>query len=149
MKKALTVCLLAAALAAVGCPNPIDWQNYTSPDGHYSVLMPGTPKSQSQQTAGFTVHSDAVELSNSAYVVSYADLPRGAPFDLDGPVKGAVNGMKAELVQSKEITMEGKPGREFTFKGPGKATGVGQRFRKGRPLLPTPRGRHERGRFAG
>ena len=130
MKRAVAGCVLALLAVTAGCQKPIEWQNYTSKEGNYSAQMPGTPKSQSQQEAGLTVHADTVELSNGAYAVSYTDLPKGAPFDLDGAVKGVVSGMKGELVQSKEITLEGKPGREFTFKIPGKGAGAARLFVK-------------------
>ncbi len=115
MKRVLTICLVAT-LAAVGCAKPIQWQTFTSKDGRYSIQMPGTPTSQSQQVKGLTMHVDKVELGDSAYAVSYIDAAAGVKPDLDGAVKGSVNGAKGELIQSKEITIEGKPGREFSFK---------------------------------
>ena len=90
--------------------------------------MPGTPTSQTRNQTGLTTHADTVDVGNCGYVVTYADVPPGPPRDLDNVEKGVVNAANGELIQSKTMTIEGKPGLEFSFKFPGKGTGAERVF---------------------
>jgi hypothetical protein len=104
-------------------PTPTEWQTFTSKNGHFAVLMPGTPKSDvdSVETLIGTVdlHSFMVETDEFAYFVAYGDFPptfvQGADTDamLDGAREGALADVRGTLVSERRISVQGFPGREL------------------------------------
>jgi hypothetical protein len=117
----LLLLLLAALLACKGK----SWQEFTSQEGGFSVLLPGQPKVERQTTEtavgplAFTMHTVELSFGSVAYIASYNDYPPSLIADgdknaiLDGVVEGAL-GSKANLKKSDPISIDGHPGREFT-----------------------------------
>lgn len=113
-------------------PDPLaGWIEYSSPDGSFSVRLPEEPQVEEQ-----TVPSDAgdiqvvmvmVENSDRALLLSHnefpaviADLIAGGDDAtiqslLDSGRDGAIANVSGTLQDEQQITMEGMPGREFTF----------------------------------
>lgn len=101
-------------------------KEFTGPDGHFSVMMPGIPMYESQDIplqggAKAQMNEWYVELDNNniSYMLMYNDYPanfaNGAPADLlikfrDGALKDKT------LVSDAPITLDGVPGRAFTTK---------------------------------
>jgi hypothetical protein len=102
----------------------IEWKEFSSPEGTFSILMPGQP-AQSNQTvktaAGdMELHQYMVELRSGAYGVIYSDLPPlflqqpdAARRLLDGGRDGAVSQVKGKLVSEDIIHIGLNPGREL------------------------------------
>jgi serine/threonine-protein kinase len=110
---------------------PQAWEEYSSQEGNFSALMPGTPqyKKQPIQTAAGAIdmHMFSREFGNSsAYIIMYADYPQSVtsvPADklLDGARDGAVGNSKGKLVQESGLILDGgHPGRELTVDMDGK-----------------------------
>lgn len=101
--------------------NPQAWKEYSSTEGGFSILFPGTPSESSQLVEAapgvqfkLSIHS----LKTLAeYGVMYADypIPVGDPAVarrvLDNGAKGAVASVNSELLELKEIALDGHPGR--------------------------------------
>ncbi len=118
---ALIFVLLFALLACKGTK----WTEFTSKEGGFAVLLPGTPKVERKTTPSavgplaFTMHTVELGFGSVAYIASYNDYPPSLIADsdpntiLDGVVEGAM-GSKQNLKHSEAITLDGHPGREFT-----------------------------------
>jgi hypothetical protein len=120
-RPASIVFLIAALLACKGS----SWKEFTSQEGGFSVLLPGTPKVERRTTESavgplaFTMHTVELGLGSVAYIMSYNDYPPSLIADsdqnaiLDGVVEGAI-GSKANIKHNQPITIDGHPGREFS-----------------------------------
>lgn len=114
----------SAAASQGGASLPTGWITFTSPDGSFSIGLPGQPTASSQTatTAAGPIEIRLFEFAladqTTAFVVSYNDYPAGALGEpqgtLDGAVQGAITNSKATLVQSHAIDLGGVPGRDYT-----------------------------------
>jgi hypothetical protein len=117
----VVVLLLFAGVASADAP---PMQTFTAADGRFSVLLPGTPKQESQTIdlkggGTTTLYQFWVELENNnvTYMVMYndytGDYANGAPQTTLATTRdGAVNGKT--LTSDVEINLNGVPGRAFT-----------------------------------
>lgn len=96
------------------------WKEFSSLDGRFSILFPGTPKDSAQtiETPSAQFNLQIYNLDTFAkYSVMYADYPipvndpEIAQRVLDYGAKNAVASIKSELLEIKEITLDGFPGR--------------------------------------
>jgi hypothetical protein len=101
-----------------------DWQTFTSEEGRFSILMPGTPKeaTQTSETANgtFTVHAFTASDPNRGpeYTASYLKYPtsvEGSDFSqmLAAALKGVVGANT--LVDQKTGTVQGVPSIEGEY----------------------------------
>ena len=76
-----TVLALAAALALAACYAELDWREFTSPEGRFTVMLPSKPARESRELvlAGSptTMHMVSAHATEMAFGVGYADLPPG------------------------------------------------------------------------
>ncbi|MBC8029532.1 MAG: hypothetical protein H7Z16_05420 [Pyrinomonadaceae bacterium] len=97
------------------------WKEYSSVEGGFSILFPGTPSQETQVIEAapgvrFTLHIHKLTTLAECSVM-YADYPISvsdpavAKSVLDNGAKGAVAAVNAELLELKEITLYGHPGR--------------------------------------
>ena len=108
-----------------------NWKEYSSVEGGFSVLFPGTPTLHTQEieaAPGVQFELRIHKVSNFAeYSVMYADYPIAvgdpgvAKEVLDRGAEGAVAAVNAELLELKEISVEGNPGRYLKERMPGGA----------------------------
>jgi hypothetical protein len=113
-----------------GRPPAAAWQEFSSPEGSFAVLMPGVPayeKKSSATAAGpIDMHLFTSEPGlNAAYIVLYSDYPvmvLNVPAQqvLDGGRDGAVANSKGRLVSEQHLSLDGFPGRAFTVDVQGK-----------------------------
>jgi len=111
------------SLFSKATPTPTEWQPFTSRNGHFTIMMPGTPASsvESVNTAIGVVdlHSFTLETNEFAYFVAYGDFPpafvQNADTEamLDGARDGAVADVNGTLVSERRISVQGFPGREL------------------------------------
>jgi hypothetical protein len=130
------VLLLSSAVAGAGGAAPqasaaagqsaatAPMQLFTSPEGRFSVMMPGTPVKSSEQaklsdSTSIAIYEFSISLAsdNISYLVMYNDYPAG--YAEDGPQAvlartrdGAVK--NKTLNSDLEISLNGIPGRAFT-----------------------------------
>jgi serine/threonine-protein kinase len=108
---------------------PAAWQEFSSAEGSFAVLMPGTPsyEKQSNGTAlgPIDMHMFTLNIKrDAAYVIMYSDYPeivtRANPDDLlDGGRNGALASSKGKLVSEQNMSLDGFPGREIVIEVPG------------------------------
>jgi hypothetical protein len=113
-------------------PDPLaGWIEYSAPDGSFSVRLPKEPEIEEQ-----TVPSDAGDIQVVMYLVdsgdralllghnefpdAIAEMIAGGDQAfiqtlLDGGRDGAVANVSGTLRSESQITVDGMPGREFTF----------------------------------
>ncbi len=124
MSKRIVCLLLLALLLLSGCDEAEkEWATFEPDDGAFSILFPGKPEEQTESVS--TAIGDIetqffiAEQKDRAYSVNYADYPReiiivsDAEAMLDGAGMGAVSNVDGELLDEKEITLDGYPGREI------------------------------------
>ena len=101
--------------------SPQAWKEYSSVEGGFSILFPGNPSQETQvveAAPGVQFNLRIHKLKALAeYSVMYADYPipvsdpAVAKNVLDNGAKGAVASVNSELLELKEITLYGHPGR--------------------------------------
>lgn len=143
MKHTVLLPWLAAALVTIGY-SPVQssqasppvllaqsiWKQYTSTEGRFTVLMPGTPKTERQtqntQLGPINIQAFAVarQQESVAYIVAYSDFPNNFVQKaniqklLDGARDGALRAAQGKLLSQRNISLNGYPGREFEFVNP-------------------------------
>lgn len=113
------------------------WQEFTSQEGRYAVLIPGTPEEQ-ELTAetGLRAKVARAETEGMTYMVIFSDLPQESlqlgeeeffkQFQENVVAKvESDSGAKLEKSEAVPITLDGNPGRELTLE----AKGQGSRMR--------------------
>lgn len=115
MKKLLI--LVGVCLVVSGC-GTVNWKDFNSPEGKFSVQMPGDAKKQTQTLpgTGITMTMHLVELKNGAYGVAYADFPPGTPVDYQGAIRGIANTNGGTVTKESDWTIEGVTGKEVEMK---------------------------------
>lgn len=126
MKPKRAACVFLVAL--IGCQQTT-WEKFSSSEGAFSALMPGTPTQQVRTAKTSSGLVDAymflVERRDVAYVVAYSDYPNpmiqaGTPkLILDGARDGAVANVQGKLVRESVISLDGHQGRELQIESPG------------------------------
>jgi len=111
-------------------PAPAAWQEFSSTEGSFAVLLPGTPSYEKQNSSTavgpIDMHLFSLDLAkDAAFMIMYSDYPdviAQAPADkvLDGGRDGALANTKGRLVAEESMSLDGFPGREFTIDIPGK-----------------------------
>jgi hypothetical protein len=103
---------------APGGAAPLAWAPYTSAECGYTLPMPGTPKTSSDSvdtpSGKQTIYSATSDLGDRAAIVSCSDIPPYPSSDatLDGARDGAVAHTHGTLVASRNVTVDGFPGRD-------------------------------------
>jgi hypothetical protein len=115
----LSLSIVGALLA--GCGG--SWTEFSSTDGAFSVLMPGTPTEQTQTQdtdwGPIEVHMFTVEQGDVAYLVGYNVFPAAviqavSPAQLlDSARDGQVETVKGTLLSEEVITLDANPGRDL------------------------------------
>jgi hypothetical protein len=114
--------LLVMGILLAGC-GETTWSEFSSAEGAFSVLMPGTPTEQTQtqdtELGTIDVHSFTFEQNGVAYLVGYNIFPaavtEAATPDsmLDGARGGQVEAVKGTLMNEEEITLGAYLGRDL------------------------------------
>src|SRR5438093_1125700 len=87
MRRSIQGALAAAVLVLAGC-NKLDFKEFTSKEGKFSILMPGEPERKTTKIFNIDLVMYGIDVRNGAYAVGYADFPPGTPLSLDGAVQG-------------------------------------------------------------
>ena len=131
-KAQVTVAVVAAVLAYVLVSTypkwmPFRWQEFSSPEGRFAVLMPGVPEATTEvyRDRNIEMHMFTLDRGSSAFMASYFELgPTSTPPDviLDGARAGSIRKVEGALLSEEKLTLDGHPGREF------KSTARGNQF---------------------
>ncbi|MEG3848330.1 hypothetical protein QT971_19540 [Microcoleus sp. herbarium19] len=114
-----------------------EWQPFCSAMGQFAIDMPGTPKINSETfSTQFTAHTYRSVLKNKeTYLLQYFDLDfrlsnNNIKITLNNAVDFFVVASNAKLLQVRDISLGGYPGKEFEFQplSPTEPVGVGQVF---------------------
>lgn len=98
------------------------WVQFTSDAGRFSVLMPEIPKDQAETTQSehgpYTTHLFVVRDDVSVYLIGWVDYDPKFNFhrqsEMEANRDNFVKDIKATLVSSRLLTLDGYPALEFT-----------------------------------
>jgi len=99
------------------------WVRFTSEEGHFTVLMPEIPKDQPKTTVPtehgpYTTHLFIVRDTRNIYLIGWVDYDPSFNFnrqqELEANRDNFVKGLKAKLVDSRFLTLDGYQALEFT-----------------------------------
>ena len=98
------------------------WVKFTSPEGHFSVLMPEIPQDKSETVDSahgpYTTHLFIVKDTTSVYLIGWVDYDPSFNFnrqaELEANRDNFVKGISATLVSTRPSTFDGYSGLEFT-----------------------------------
>jgi hypothetical protein len=135
-KACLSLALVAlSSISSIGGTARADeWKEYSSPEGRFTVDLPGAPKQskEKRQTKFGSVDAQLVIYSGGKdifYGIAYLDYPESvvkahrADELLDGASDSAVKGVKGGRVEGQEkISLGGNPGRQVIIDAPGNLT---------------------------
>src|ERR1700687_5864200 len=105
MKRAsATALVLISAALLFGLQAQTDWIKYNSPEGRYSILLPGEPKLSTQE--GTTKEGQkfpqylaaSPDSSDALCMVGYFDVAAGLTFSFDNGRDGMVAAIKGTLI---------------------------------------------------
>jgi hypothetical protein len=123
----LTRLILGASLPLVLGADTGDWKPFTPKEGGFSILFPGTPaqeKQESKTPAGtVTVTYFVLEQGGITYVASYSVFPkesvnpRTQEKRLDNARNGAVASAKGKLERERKFHLHKYPAREVLIAG--------------------------------
>src|SRR5262249_457403 len=111
MRRLIQGTLAAVVLMLAGC-NKLNFKEFTSEEGKFSILMPGDPERKTQRIRGLEMVMYGMNVKNGAYVVGYMDAP-GRPLSLDGAIQNVTNEHNGKISSTKDFTLEGYTGKEF------------------------------------
>lgn len=109
------VVLIAATAAAQ--TEQTGWEEFAPEGGGFSMLLPTKPVETITAKPNYTMHSFTTTAGRATYVVSYTDYQqiKLAPAAFLAANRDRFNkGLQAKLVSSREITVDGHTGIEFT-----------------------------------
>jgi hypothetical protein len=112
MRYLLRLAAVVVLLVPLGC-GQLNWQEFSSPEGQFSVLMPGTPKAESRQQGPLTVKAWGVEVRNAAYMASTTDLPPGGLFDYAGGIQAMATTHQGKVLSQTDWALDGSKGKGF------------------------------------
>jgi hypothetical protein len=106
-------------------PVPVDnggWVRYNSVSGRFSVLMPETPDEKTETTPSdhgpYTTHLFVVRDTKNVYLIGWVDYDPSFNFnrqaELEANRDNFVKGIKATLVSTRALVLDGYPALEFS-----------------------------------
>ncbi|MFT3855420.1 MAG: hypothetical protein QM733_22210 [Ilumatobacteraceae bacterium] len=102
---------------------PNGWVAYTSTPGDYDVAFPSTPTERTQAAPlpdGSTIDMVIVgsQSANTFFGTARGEYPAGSITDVDASLQGAqdtaIQNVNGTLIDSQDITLQGRPGRQFS-----------------------------------
>lgn len=120
--------LLALALLLGGCQGST-WDEFTSSEGAFSILLPGVPTEQTKTVntavGPIDAHFFLLERKDVAYMVGYSDYPdtvvqkNNPDAILEAARNGAVANVQGKLLSELMVSLNGYPGRELKIEPAG------------------------------
>jgi hypothetical protein len=139
--KFILSCLLLSLIATTVAAqtDPLGWIEFAPEGGGFSILFPSKPVENISQKTAYTLYSFTTTAGRGTYVATYTDYTEvkaePAAF-LTANRDRFIKGMQATLIASREITLDGHTGLEFTGETPA-ANIKSQLFLVGKRLFQT------------
>ncbi len=103
-------------------PDNSGWVKFTSPEGHFSVLMPEIPQDKAETVDSahgpYTTHLFIVKDTASVYLIGWVDYDPSFNFnrqaELEANRDNFVKGISATLTKSRPTVIDGYSAIEFT-----------------------------------
>jgi hypothetical protein len=109
----LTLPVLALLLVPLAGCGSVEFKEFNSPEGKFSVLMPPNPERKTQAAGKLNLVMYGVNVRNGAYAVGYTDVPPGTPMSLPGAADGVANSHAGKVTSLTDFTLDGVTGKEF------------------------------------
>lgn len=136
---AFAILMTIAAAAAAQTTEQTGWVEFAPEGGGFSMLFPIAPVETIKEKPTYTLHSFTTTSGRATYVASYTDYKEvkgdRAAF-LTANRDRFIKGLQATLISSREITLDGHTGLEFTSENPA-ANIKSQLFLVGKRLFQT------------
>jgi hypothetical protein len=117
----LLLLVFASAVAAQE-EVPPPWARFEPEGAGFSVLMPGKPQETITKRPNYTLYTYAITFGRGTYVATYSDYTPEAKLDPNTALiknRDKFNkSFDAKLLSSREITVDGHSGIEFTSESP-------------------------------
>lgn len=102
------------------------WQSYASPDGRFTVELPGKPipeeqhRQRSDGTDSVYHHVKAIPAARTYFSVAYFDRSTSIDADtlIDNVKTKTAEGLQAMVLSQKPVTVEGRTARDLQFQTP-------------------------------
>jgi hypothetical protein len=95
----------------------LGWQAFSPPEGGFSILMPGTPTSETHTAPnGKTTRLVQVEVPDGAYMVAHVDMGTDRPRDASAVAQGLAKKYGGTVLAESEFTVSGTTGKEFELR---------------------------------
>ncbi len=128
MKRKWLILALSLTLSLLAGCEEFSWIDFSSPEGKFSVLMPGNPKNHAQALntpfGPATTYTFVYSNEDVAFAVSYTDYPiktqaPDAQKIFDGARNGQLAAMRGStLISESEVSVNSYPGREVQMATP-------------------------------
>lgn len=131
--------IAVAVTAAAQTTEQTGWVEFAPEGGGFSMLFPTAPVEAIKEKPTYTLHSFTTTAGRATYVASYTDYKevKGDPAAfLISNRDRFITGLQATLISSREITLDGHTGLEFTSENPA-ANIKSQLFLVGKRLFQT------------
>ena len=136
--------VVAAAVANYDKLLPHRWETYTSPNGAFSIDLPGKPDVETKQTPaedGSVITINVVSLqptSHLAYSCAYTDRQgtsdKSPKQILESARDGSLAKVQGTLLSQKQVTAQGYPGLEWQARARGNSLVDARAFAAGNRL---------------
>lgn len=139
MKRVISILSIVVVAGVAGfIHGRMDWQQFESGEGRFAATFPGKPDVQVQSvpTAAGPISTKffIVDKGKYCFSINYADYSQeimdacDPELMLEGAQEGATQAVRGVLLESKEISLDGHPGREAKVELPAKDGIVRVRF---------------------
>jgi hypothetical protein len=101
---------------------PVGWVKFVSDEGGFSVLMPGTPtettETDQSEHGPYTTHLVTLRQAPNVFLIGWVEYDPSFNFnrhaELEANRDNFINGVKAQLLETRSTTFYGYPAIEFT-----------------------------------
>jgi hypothetical protein len=113
----------AAIVVLAACSPELDWREFTSAEGRFTVMLPARPTRESRELvlAGTKVRMQMVtaQVSGTAFGVGYADLPSAADAARTvSDIRDALTrNLGGRVISERPVDLDGATGIEFQVAG--------------------------------
>src|SRR5215471_15532804 len=120
MVKRISVVLLLVSLfsSSLKASQAGEWVKVSPLGGGFSIMMPATPKEETKVGETFTAHLFSTMTDKTIYIAEYGDYAPSIHLNVAGELAANrdnfVKEIEGKVLESKEITLDGRPGLEFT-----------------------------------
>jgi hypothetical protein len=115
--KSATIFILIWALAASAFQTG-EWIKVSPAGAGFSVLMPAKPEEEIKSSDDFTSHLFSITTDKVIYLAGYGEYAPSIKLSADAELTlnrdRFLRGLNANLLASRQITLDGHPGLEFT-----------------------------------